>query len=442
MQNNRPENSGFTLIELLIAMVLGLFLVLGIISLYSGISSVSIVQTGLARLQENGRFAAMRMTQDLRMIGSNFCTPYTDDYPSAGGRPRLRSTAVFVPAITSLPTPSGVEDPMILPGAPWRIHPRLSLQGHECDSGGVCTPLPADSGSGSPGVSGSDTTGVPAAGTAAGDRAMGTDVLTLRYLNNKGVIVGAVDNATSTITLNGAALVSDPPLSFDAGDRAMISDCRASLVFATNAAGNTLSATSGDGNQLSDGTGISLGSPSPYLQRFSSGVTSEARVWNFTKAFRTVTYYVGLKNDLNVPGRLISSLYRQENGISQELVEGVERFDVTYRVDAGAGNYRYLTADQVDSRAGGAIACPQNPQGIAAGTPVSGCLWAMVDEIEVSMLMNTVNDVSPSDNDAYRYTPDGSSYQYPSDGIPSTLPVGRMLRREFNFVANVRNQTY
>ena len=72
----RPQ-AGFSLLEVLVAMALGLLLMAGIITLFSGISGTNKVQNGLARLQENGRFALMRMETDLRMAGGQFCSNTT-----------------------------------------------------------------------------------------------------------------------------------------------------------------------------------------------------------------------------------------------------------------------------------------------------------------------------------------------------------------------------
>lgn len=96
-------------------------------------------------------------------------------------------------------------------------------------------------------------------------------------------------------------------------------------------------------------------------------VAGDSRVFNFSRDFRSVTYYVGLREDNLNPGQLISSLFRIENGgDAEELIEGVERFDVTYIVLDGRGGTHYLNANQVATNPG-ALACPP-----VAMTPPAG----------------------------------------------------------------------
>ncbi len=57
----------------MVAMVLGLLVAGGIITVFSSTSSSSKAQTQLARLQEEGRFAISRLGGDLRMANGQYC---------------------------------------------------------------------------------------------------------------------------------------------------------------------------------------------------------------------------------------------------------------------------------------------------------------------------------------------------------------------------------
>ena len=72
--SNRKSIVGFTLIELMVAMVLGLLVSIGLVSLFGTTSNASRVQNALALIQENGRFAVTRMNSDLRMGSAPFCS--------------------------------------------------------------------------------------------------------------------------------------------------------------------------------------------------------------------------------------------------------------------------------------------------------------------------------------------------------------------------------
>lgn len=71
---SRSTVRGFTLLEIMVALVLGLLLSIGIVSLFLTTSRTNKLQDGLARLQENGRYAVGRIESDLRMGGAQYCS--------------------------------------------------------------------------------------------------------------------------------------------------------------------------------------------------------------------------------------------------------------------------------------------------------------------------------------------------------------------------------
>ncbi len=73
MKNSKSSQTGFTLVELMTAMLLGLFLVGGIMQIFIGSRQTYRMQENLSRLQENGRFAMDFITRDNRMMGYQGC---------------------------------------------------------------------------------------------------------------------------------------------------------------------------------------------------------------------------------------------------------------------------------------------------------------------------------------------------------------------------------
>ncbi len=69
VNKGRFYSKGVNLIELLIAMAIGAIILLGITSIYASSKKASSVQTGLSRVQENGRFVMEFLTRDIRMAG-------------------------------------------------------------------------------------------------------------------------------------------------------------------------------------------------------------------------------------------------------------------------------------------------------------------------------------------------------------------------------------
>lgn len=86
MKNSCPEcaQRGLTLIELMIAMLLGVFLIGGVLQIFVSTKQTYRMQENLARLQENGRFAMNFLERDIRMAGYRSCLSYTVPSPIAG----------------------------------------------------------------------------------------------------------------------------------------------------------------------------------------------------------------------------------------------------------------------------------------------------------------------------------------------------------------------
>ena len=71
--NGVSRQGGISLVELLIAMVIGLFLLAGIFQVYISNKATFAFTNAIAEVQENGRFALDRMSQDLRMASEWGC---------------------------------------------------------------------------------------------------------------------------------------------------------------------------------------------------------------------------------------------------------------------------------------------------------------------------------------------------------------------------------
>lgn len=61
--------TGMTLIEIMIALLIGAFLLGGVIQIFIGTKQTNRMQENLSRLQENGRFAMDFISKDIRMAG-------------------------------------------------------------------------------------------------------------------------------------------------------------------------------------------------------------------------------------------------------------------------------------------------------------------------------------------------------------------------------------
>ena len=66
---NKSYQTGMTLIEIMIALLIGAFLLGGVLQIFIGSKQTYRMQEGLSRLQENGRFALDFLARDIRMAG-------------------------------------------------------------------------------------------------------------------------------------------------------------------------------------------------------------------------------------------------------------------------------------------------------------------------------------------------------------------------------------
>ncbi|MAZ89154.1 MAG: hypothetical protein CL693_16115 [Cellvibrionaceae bacterium] len=72
----KTKQQGVTLVELMIAITIGLIIIAGVLQLYATSRNTQKVQDGVARLQENARYAFARLSQDLSQTGFVGCFNY------------------------------------------------------------------------------------------------------------------------------------------------------------------------------------------------------------------------------------------------------------------------------------------------------------------------------------------------------------------------------
>lgn len=441
---------GLTLIELMVAMVLGLLVAAGIVTVFASTSSSSKAQNQLARLQEEGRFAITRISNDLHMANGQYCTNTGGvAKPATGGTylDQLRSPKVYakdlsgaagalsgaladVTTVWGAASGSGGNYP-VKPTASYTMPSFLFMRGYECGLA-TCTPVNPT------------TAGLPAMGTGNGNRVKGADVITVRYVKpGSGWAIGGAGSSiavsSSAGTINTIQLVKgpgEPPVTnFAATDLAMLADCSNAQIFAvSNVSSGALLTVPGGANWTDS---------NPAAQQPESA----PKLFNVNRDFQTVTYYlkvVSVNNDGNAP--FTGALMRRVNGASaarggseDELLRGIERLDFRYGVQDSAGNTSFLDANDVDA----SIDCP--PAEINALTPSTGCLWRGIKSIEVSILMDgQVPLYTLGSNDLnYSYSADTNTGLLPPSGH-ATRPIDQgfpdqLLRREFTTLVAIRN---
>ena len=426
---------GLSLIELLVAMVLGLLVSTGAVSIFIQMSAHNRVQRQLARLQEEGRFAIGRLNQDIALANGQYCN-------NTGGSAKQQANGIYLDALRSpqvyatgladamessdLTTRMGSAPYPPAPGTPYPLPSFLAMRGYDCGMS-MCTPV-------DPNAAGASA--IPQMGTTIDSRVRGADVLTMRYIDaSSGWAIGSgtsihIDPAfpgeLKNITLSPGD--NEPPRSdFSPTHLAMLADCAGAQIFSVNVSGNTLTPD-----------GYNLAAPTAYEQAVA------ARLFDFNRDYRTVTYYLAVVSNGN-DGHT-GALIRQTNGndgnkggTREELVRGVERLDFRYAVEDADGNVSYLTAAEVDA----GVSCPPAPPNAPNALEV-GCMWRAVKGVHASMLLSghlalhTLKD----DELSYLYEPDSNDSAPPSAHPIKPSDQGfetKLIRREFNTLVSVRN---
>ena len=296
----RGKQSGLSLIELMVALTIGAFLVLGVVTVFIANKSSADLEASLARLQENGRFALDLIADDLYQAQYLGCN--TGD--------------VFLINM--------IEDP----NAPGFTGTLEGIRAYEKQAGGSWAP--------DPNLPLAMVTGSDPIRDFARD---GSDVLAMR-MNER------LDATLTSQVLPGSASVNvsaNPGCAVEQGSRVVLTGCNltAHLFAVTNTVACS-AATAGDPASFEfDNSGN-------FTTSFNTSYDIDSELLLFEEAFWFVAD-TGRERD----GQPVFALYREVNGTRQEMIEGVENLQVKFgqMVDA-AGNVRYVDPSDTVLNAG------------------------------------------------------------------------------------------
>lgn len=324
----RPRSAaGLSLIEIMVALAISSLLVLGLVEVFAASRTAYQLSTGLARVQENGRFAMDFLQRDIRMAGHLGCVNDQARFLPANvtpSRPALASTFLTETEQTN----GDYSGSGILPDA---LRFDIGIEGYDAKVGGTG------------GTTGSSstitlaTTPTKVTDVAAWQPALSaellavlnnpvpnSDIVVLRYFAPTGAQMTAFtpgDPATITFTASQSARltegVTNPGL-FG------VTDCINAAVFeatTANMATGTITVSTSGLNE----SGL-LGN--------QSFVAGQAIIYRA----ESVVYYVGL-NANNNPSlyRLRYTLNPGEGALevdNEELVEGIESLQLQYGQDS------------------------------------------------------------------------------------------------------------
>jgi type IV pilus assembly protein PilW len=293
---NLAKQSGIGLIELLVSMLIGLFIMGGVLQLFSTSSQNAVAVSGSSRIQENVRFVFSRIADDISQSGNLGCIS-----SSVAGA----SYSANVPIVSEVGTLTG--DPF-----------------------DFLTPVRISN--------------APDAGTApapANARAPGTDELSIGYVDNA-IRLDVVDIAASSVTVSAAdaALLA-------VGDIVAVSNCFQGAIFSV-----TVNPGSG---VISHAAGFDKNISSFILNTAASAANVVSPFYLYGGKTGAYEYSVGTSAAaatacISAPappalGQENCALFRADaSGTRQELAQGVHDIQVQYGWTDNAGNLRFADA--------------------------------------------------------------------------------------------------
>jgi len=283
----KKQPAGFSLVELLIAMTLGVILIAGMLTVFSGNRRSSELNAEMANMQENARFALNKMSQDVRMGGFQGC-------------PDINSAAARVIAKNS-PTRGG------------SIY-RLATSGSIVNTPTNWSPLPPP------------TFLMPEEHPAIA----GTHSLTLQYGDPT-----TVELDTPLSNQNAPIVIADNPWGAEVGDMMIISDCQQADLFRITGLAFDGSKTTLFHNATADGN---------VQQTLSLSYGQSKTGTPQVMPFRSEIYFIGDTGLVNEVGDKITALYQQSLPYTSqptELVQGVENMRIKFGVRADSGQLSY-----------------------------------------------------------------------------------------------------
>jgi len=287
----KSRQNGFSLVEMMVAMVIGLMMIAGVVTVFSGGVRSSNFNTAMSNLQTGARYALDTIAVDVRMAGYQGCSNPQDVSLNVNASPA--PTANFAnTAITGATV--GTTD--WNPGKPANYTDPTAF-------------------------------GVPV---------VGTDVILIQYAQSPGFPI--TENMTSrSADIKVAAGTGRFPLIN--GDFALISDCNSSDLFQLDT--------------VDTGTTVKTIVAEDALSKAyarSSATDTTVRVLPFINAL----YYIGDTGRDNPSGDNIYSLYRQSYPYNPttnppiEMVEGVDQMQVQFGIQQASGNIAFVKASDTN----------------------------------------------------------------------------------------------
>jgi type IV pilus assembly protein PilW len=315
-----PGQAGFTLVELMIASTIGLIILVALGQLFVTSRATYVMEEGLARAQESGRYAMEFLAQDIRMAGYMGC------HNASSGAGTITGGG----ATTECQDASGNTVSFCNMANPADESTRFAAEGIRgyayIGSGGN------DRGDWSPSL--------PVAFFADGEVKANTDVILIQYAQSTNTfITDGTGPSNANIKVPSGSTVADQ---IAAGDVLIISDCKSTDVF--RATGNSDPSGGGGNSTIPHASNANLSSHLPH----EYGPGSEILM------LVSRVYYIADSATNQEPALMRKELEEIGSGgtisAGQELIQGIEDMRLIYGVDTDPPPLPPATTDKIANR--------------------------------------------------------------------------------------------
>jgi len=383
--------AGLSLVELMIAMVIGLVVMLGVVQVFAASRESYRLSEGMARVQENSRFAMDTLQRELRMAGHFGCVnDQAHNLQSPGSLQTTLSVAAH-PVLDFNQSIQGYEATSTEPGT------SITLAATPTVGGNAYTPaLPAE---------------IAAALT---NRVDGSDIVSLRYLMPDGVPVTAVAGTTQRPVFNFDASRLDVLRSgVTTPGLYGVADCLSATVF---------QARSVDDSAASITFGDAPNNATLFTSLYTPGQTVLYRA-------ESIVFYVGYDSTTAQ-----SSLYRVRfsanpsgalvAGAPEALVEGVENLQLLY------GQDRRLSTTSPS----GYIDRQGTAKQVQESLSDTAAAWRRVGAVQLGMIVSSPDRASARQADG--------AAAMTTMGVTFTAPTDARMRGVYQTTVALRNRLY
>lgn len=329
---------GLSLIELLVSMLIGLFIMAGVLQLFSTTTQNAVASTGISRIQENTRYVFSRIAEDIAQSGNLGCmtSSIATNYSSINPITNMLSGVSAGNAYDFLSTVSG------------------------------------DNGTG--------TGEAPENGVAPG-----TDVFRIRYVNH--VVrfdVADMDDESVTVSYDAADSAQSSVLP-KRGQIVAVSNCAQGAVFTVTGINTTVANLGKITHTIDNGDDIPVPNTTteknintfrPNTSSVAANVISPFYLYAGTTG--SYEYSVGTAVGADAACSRDTApqncaLFRSDSGVRQEIVKGVNDIQVKYGWVDSSGSLRFADAPTADQ-------------------------WPFVDRMRVDVSFNSMDQVATNGN--------------------------------------------